>query len=131
VQRLKHAKHALRVVLGKVEARGLFEALGPQLVPEDGHADELVRDERGLLDEERVLVAHSVHDAVGDLFTHHHLRLGRDEERIDERLRVGAADEVEQLSDRAPDERVGDVDSGDDLRDDLEPDIDANAADAL
>lgn len=131
MQRLEHVEHALRVVLGKVEARRLLEALGPELVPEDGDADELVADERRLLDEERVLVAHAVHDAVGDLLAHQHLRLGRDEERVDERLRVGAADEVEQLGDGAPDERVRDVDARDDLRDDLEPDVDADAADAL
>lgn len=42
VQGLQHGKHALHVALPEVEARRLLQALVPHLVPQDGHADQLL-----------------------------------------------------------------------------------------
>lgn len=65
VERLKSRKHGVDVVVAVEESRGLLQAFVPKLVPEDRHADELLTDEKRLLDERRAVVSHLVHDREG------------------------------------------------------------------
>lgn len=41
MQGLQHLEHAFHIPLPKVQARRLFQALMPHLVPEDGYSDQL------------------------------------------------------------------------------------------
>lgn len=49
MQGLQHLKHAFHIPLPEVQTRRLFQAFVPHLVPEDGHADQLLThlDQRG------------------------------------------------------------------------------------
>ena len=131
MQRSERRKHALDVVLGKVQTRRLLETLVPHLVPQDGDADQLVADEQRLLDEHGAVLAHRIHDAHRRLHAHGRRRLGRDGQRVHERLRMGRADVRQEVVDEAADARRRCADARDHLRDDLEPRIDGDRAEAL
>ena len=74
----------------------------PHLVPQDGRADQLDRDERRLLDELVALPAHLGQHAQRGGLARVRERLGRDGERVDEALRVRARNLCEEAVDRAP-----------------------------
>lgn len=117
MERFERREHGVDVVVTVEEARRLLEALVPELVPQDGDPDELLRDEDGLLDERRAVVAHLVHDREGGATTSLARVLGRDRERVDERLRVRPPDVGEDVLDELAHGRVGRVDAGDELYD--------------
>lgn len=107
-----------------------------------------------LLDHDGAVILHPVHESMSDFLPHRDLGLGRDEKRVDERLGMSSTDAVEELLNSVSDEGVRDVDAGNDLRikareqhqpsarrrgekerepvashlrDDLEPNVDADA----
>mmetsp|Transcript_13522 Transcript_13522/g.28909 ORF Transcript_13522/g.28909 Transcript_13522/m.28909 type:complete len:454 (-) Transcript_13522:2570-3931(-) len=56
VQGQQRVEHALHIALTKVQPGRLLQALVPHLVPQDGHADELVADQLGLLHKGRAVL---------------------------------------------------------------------------
>ena len=105
MQRSERRKHALDIVLGKVQTRRLFETLVPHFVPQDGDADQLVAYEQRLLDQHGAVLPHRIHDAHRRLHAHGRRRLGRDGQRVHERLRMGRADVRQEVVDEAADAR--------------------------
>ena len=60
----------------------------PQLVPQDRYANQLVTDEQGLLDNDRTVFLHPVHDVESGLLPDNARRLRRDGEGVHEGLRM-------------------------------------------
>jgi hypothetical protein len=77
------------------------------------------------------MLAHLGHNALRDRLSARDVRLGRDCERVDERLRVDAANVVEKANDELLDGLARRLDTGNDLGDDLEPDIDVDGGQTL
>lgn len=116
MERFERRKHGLDVVVAVEEPARLLEALVPELVPEDRDADELLADEERLLDEVRTVVPHLVHDNQRGLAPRRARVLGRDRERVDERLRVRLADVDEHVLDELANVRARRVDPRDELQ---------------
>jgi len=120
--------HCVDVLLSEPVPRRLLDGLVPQLVPENGHADQLARHQQRLVDQRVAVLAHLVEDAEGGGLAHLAVAFAGHGQRVHERLRVGATDARQQLVQQAADGRRRRVDPRDDLRDHGKPRVDADAA---
>lgn len=111
VQRFQGSEHGIDVVIAVEQARSLLQAFMPELVPQDGDADELLTDEDGLLDESGAVVPHSVHDRQRSAPSSFAWVLGGDRQRVDECLRVRAADVGQDVLDQLANARIRSVDA--------------------
>ena len=131
VQRREHPEHPVHVLLPEVQLRRLLERLVPRLVPQNGDANQLERHHLGLLHEQRAVLP--------EVIQHHHrrraprrgLRLTRDEQRVQKRLRVLPPHANQELvNQRAHGQGVA-VDPRDDLGNHREPRVDADVTEPL
>jgi hypothetical protein len=111
VQRFQGSEHRIDVVVAVEQARSLLQAFVPELVPQDGDADELLTDEDSLLDESRAVIPHFVHDRQGGAPPSFARVLGGDCQRVDECLRVRAADVGQDVLNQLANARIRRVDA--------------------
>jgi len=77
------------------------------------------------------MLAHLGHDALCDGLTARDIRLGGHSERVDERLGVRASNVVEKANNELLDRLSRRLDTSNNLRDNLEPDVDVDGGHAL
>lgn len=111
VQRFQGSEHGVDVVIAVEEARCLLQAFVPELVPQDGDADELLTDEDSLLDESGAVIPHFVHDRQRSAPSSFARVLGGDRQRVDECLRVRAADIGQHVLNQLANARIRSVDA--------------------
>lgn len=116
MKRLEGRKHGLDVVIAVEQSRRFFEPFVPHLGPEDGRTNELLTDEHSLVDERRAVLPHLGDDAHRSRPPRSAWVLGRHGERIDQSLRVRAADVAENDLNEPSDVVARRVDSGNELR---------------
>ena len=88
MERLQFSKHARDVTLAEIESAGLLQSLMPLLVPQDGRADQLVRNHDRLVDQRLTVLSNLVEDLDGGVPSRRVARLARDCQWVDEGLRV-------------------------------------------
>ena len=70
MKRLQESNHTHGVVIREVQTRRLLKSLMPQFVPEACHTDQLVTNEKCLLNDDRTMLSHAVHDVQRGLLPH-------------------------------------------------------------
>lgn len=111
MQRFQSSEHGIDVVIAVEQARGLLQAFVPELVPQDGDADELLTDEDSLLDESGAVIPHFVHDRQRSAPSSFARVLGGDRQRVDKCLRVRAADVGQDVLNQLANARIRGVDA--------------------
>lgn len=101
----------------------LFKPIIPNLMPEYGSSNKFRRDEFGLIDDDIRMLTHFSNNSLGCRFSSRNVGFRSHSNGVDECLRMYLADIVEQADDEGGDGLPGSVDTGDNLRDDLEPDV--------
>ena len=146
VQHVERLEHAAHVLLAKVELGRLLETLVPHLVPQNGHAYQLLAHQLGLVHQRVVVLAQHLQDARGRHIALRHevcvvvghgrgghrgeaggcraagpaRRVAREYEPVDERLRMHFAEVEQQVVDEARHELLVGVDARYQLRNDLQ-----------
>mmetsp|Transcript_15410 Transcript_15410/g.37859 ORF Transcript_15410/g.37859 Transcript_15410/m.37859 type:complete len:625 (+) Transcript_15410:1236-3110(+) len=123
--------HLVEVVLSEPQTRCLLDGLLPQLVPQDGHADQFLRNEPALVDQDRVVLPHLVEDVLGRALPPLRGGLGGYGEGVDEGLGVGLADLAEEVVHKPAVRCVRRLYPPNQLRDHVEPDVNTEALEAV
>mmetsp|Transcript_11217 Transcript_11217/g.19663 ORF Transcript_11217/g.19663 Transcript_11217/m.19663 type:complete len:278 (+) Transcript_11217:507-1340(+) len=131
VQRQQHGQHALHIALPKVETRGLLQALMPHLHPKDGHANELLADQLGLLYQIWGVLSDAVQHCIGSCASTCALALGGHQQGIHQCLWVMSSNLDQERVDETAHSVVVGVDARNDLWDDNQPCVNGDECKAL
>ena len=122
----KSSKHALHIVIAKIQARGLLQPFVPKLMPQHGNTDELMTDKVSLFYQSRTMNPHAVHDLCRGMRPSGHIGLHGNSQGVNQGLRMYLANLSQEPVYSGTDSRVWLVDSCNKLWDDLQPRVNAH-----
>ena len=123
--------HCLSIVPSKVDSTCLFDRLLPGLGEQDGRSVELVGDDLCLVDQDRLGCLELLDQLCGRFSSREDVGLLGDGETVDECLRKLHANLLDEIEQRLFDPLVVDVDSSQELRDDIDPNLEVNLLESL
>ena len=123
--------HGLSIVPSKVDSTRLFDRLLPSLGEQDGRSVELVGDDLCLVNQDRLGCLELLDQLCGRFSSREDVGLLGDGETVDEGLRKLHANLLNEIEQRLFDPLVVDIDSSQELRDDIDPNLEVNLLEAL
>jgi hypothetical protein len=98
----------------------------PHLVPKDGNTDEFMTDDESLFDNNGAVFSHSVHDGQSCILSRYARGLRSYGQRVYESLGVMLSNFGKKVVDVSPDVSAWSLDTGNDLREELQRGIRSN-----
>ena len=115
--------HSLSIVSSEVDTTGLLDRLLPSLGKQDGRPVELVGYDLCLVDQDRLGCLELLDQLCGRFSSREDVGLLGDGETVDEGLRELHANLLDEIEQRLFDPLVVDVDSSQELRNDIDPNL--------